>query len=92
MAFRFEDRGVTLRLFVSESGSRAHPATRESARYAMGWIAKDDVGRWVDDAGVLPPDWTPAPELLNPNDQLDTEAGFLPTHSIRAILAAHKVG
>jgi len=65
MAFRFEDRGLTLRLFVSLRDAMAYPTAREPVRYATGWIAKNDTGRWIDGDGVLPPNWTPAPDLLN---------------------------
>lgn len=65
MAFRFEDRGLTLRLFVSMRDAMAYPLACEPARYATGWIAKNNVGRWIDGDGVLPRYWMPAPELLN---------------------------
>ena len=65
MAFRFEDRGLTLRLFVSMRDAMAYPTAREPARYAVGWLAKNDAGRWIDGDGVLPPNWEPEPELLN---------------------------
>lgn len=56
---------MTLRLFVSMRDAMAAPNAREPARYATGWVAKNDAGRWIDGDGVLPPNWMPAPELLN---------------------------
>ena len=67
MAFRFEDRGLTLRLFVSKQDALAYPNAREPMHYATGWIAKNDVGRWIDGDGVLPPNWQPRPTFLTPN-------------------------
>lgn len=63
-AHRFEDRGVTLRLFVSERDARAYPNAREAIRYATGWIARNDVDRWIDALGVLPASWEPAEALI----------------------------
>ena len=66
MAYRYEDRGLTLRLFVSMRDAMAYPDAREPMRYATGWIAKNGAGRWVDGDGVLPPNWQPLPALANP--------------------------
>lgn len=65
MAFRFEDRGLTLRLFVSKRDALAYPGAKWPTKYAVGWIAKNDAGRWVDGDGVLPQNWHPAHELLS---------------------------
>lgn len=67
MAYKFEDRGLTMRLFVSERDALAHPNAREPMRYATGWIAKNDAGRWIDGNGVLPPNWQPHPAFLAPS-------------------------
>lgn len=67
MAFRFEDRGLTLRLFVTKADALTYPGARQPIRYATGWIAKNEAGRWIDGDGVLPPSWQPAPELLKQN-------------------------
>lgn len=64
MAFPIEDRGLTLRLFVSEADARSFPGSCEPMRYAGGWIAKNDAGRWIDGAGVLPGNWRPDPGKL----------------------------
>ena len=76
MAFRFEDRGLTLRLFVSMRDAMAYPTASEPARYAVGWIAKNDAGRWIDGDGVLPPTWTPAPELLTRSETPNVRANL----------------
>ena len=68
MAFRFEDRGLTLRLFVSKRDALAYPNVREPMRYATGWIAKNRDGRWIDGNGVLPPNWQPHHAFLVPNN------------------------
>ena len=67
MAYRFEDRGLTLRLFRSERDALAYPNAREPLRYATGWIAKNEAGRWIDGDGVLPPNWQPHHAFLVPN-------------------------
>jgi hypothetical protein len=64
MAFRFEDRGLTLGLFVSTRDALSAPGAKWPIKYANGWIAKNDSGRWIDGYGVLPPNWLPAPNLL----------------------------
>ncbi len=69
MAFRFEDRGLTLRLFVSQRDALAYPTARDQIQYATGWIAKNDAGRWIDGDGVLPPGWQPHHAFLHPSTQ-----------------------
>lgn len=71
MAYRFEDRGLTLRLFKSELDALAYPCAREPMRYAVGWIAKNDAGRWIDGDGVLPPNWQPHHAFMTPNYRLE---------------------
>ena len=64
MLSRFKDRGLALRLFVSERDALSYPGAKWPTKYASGWIAKNDAGRWIDGLGVLPPNWRPAPGLL----------------------------
>lgn len=64
MAYRLEDRGLTLRLFVSEHDALACPGANNPTRYATGWIAQDAAGRWMDSDGVLPEGWQPHSALL----------------------------
>lgn len=61
---RFEDRGVTLRLFPNEAAATQSPDFVKAAEYACGWLAKNRAGRWIDSSGVLPPNWSPDPSLL----------------------------
>lgn len=64
MAQRFEDRGVTLRLFQSEDDALAYPGARDPMRYATGWIVRNEADRWVDAIGLLPASWEPAAALI----------------------------
>ncbi|GAB3429859.1 hypothetical protein GCM10027395_17330 [Giesbergeria sinuosa] len=68
MAFRFEDCGLTLRLFVNERDALMYPNAREPTRYSTGWIAKNEDGLWIDGDGVLPPNWQPNPAFLTSNE------------------------
>lgn len=61
---RYEDRGVTLRLFPDEATAGRSPDFANAAEYACGWLAKNRAGRWVDAQGVLPPEWQPDHALL----------------------------
>ena len=70
MTYRFEDRGLTLRLFVSERDALAYPNARDPMRYATGWIAKNENGSWIDGDGVLPQNWQPHPAFLVPDAAL----------------------
>ena len=59
MNHRYEDRGMTLRMFVNEQDALSHPDARQAVRYATGWLAKRRDGRWLDGLGPLPLGWTP---------------------------------
>lgn len=64
MPYRLEDRGLTLRLFVSESDALACPGANNPTRYATGWLAQDAESRWMDADGVLPEGWQPHSVIL----------------------------
>jgi hypothetical protein len=61
---RYEDRGLTLRLFPNESAASQCPDSAKAVEYACGWLAINRARRYVDASGVLPPDWKPEPSLL----------------------------
>ena len=63
-ALRFEDRGLTLRLFRNEQDMAANPLAKQPTRYSYGWIAKNPEGRWIDAYGPLPLTWKPSPEHM----------------------------
>ena len=71
MAFRFDDQGLALRLFVSKRDALAYPGAKWPMKYAVGWIAKNDAGRWIDCDGVLPPKWQPRPTLIGRSKTLN---------------------
>lgn len=60
---RFEDRGLTLRLFRDEQDVKSSDCTLPT-HYACGFIAKNSQGRWVDAHGPLPLDWVPLSKHL----------------------------
>lgn len=64
MSIRQEDRGLTLRLFVTREQALACFGASTAVPYACGWIARTDHYRWADASGALPADWDPSPELL----------------------------
>lgn len=59
MSHRYQDRGMTLRMFVNAQDALSHPDALQAVRYATGWLAKLQDGRWLDAGGPLPPRWTP---------------------------------
>lgn len=59
MSIRFVDRGVTMRLFKTERSAKAYTGVVSTLFYQVGWIARNEDGRWVDADGVLPPNWRP---------------------------------
>lgn len=61
--YRFEDQGLTLRLFKDGADALANLDTVEAVNYGPGWIAKNKLGRWIDAHGDLPSDWQPAAKL-----------------------------
>ena len=61
---RYEDRGVTLRLFPNESAASQSPDSKKAVEYACGWLSINSARRYVDAGGVLPPTWQPDPALL----------------------------
>lgn len=61
---RFEDRGLTLRLFSQRKAALAVPGSHSHIRYATGWVAKNQDGEWIDGVGVIPPDWQPDPSRM----------------------------
>ena len=61
---RYEDRGVTLRLFPNESAASQSPDSLKQTEYACGWLAINRAGRYCDAHGVLPPAWKPDSSLL----------------------------
>lgn len=61
---RYEDRGVTLRLYPNESAASQTPDSAKVVEYACGWLSINRAGRYVDAHGVLPPNWEPEPSLL----------------------------
>ena len=63
---RFVHKGFTLRLFFTETEAVSLPGLRSATKYAGGWLAKDESGRWVDAMGTLPESWTPDAALLTP--------------------------
>lgn len=63
--WRFEDRGLTLRLFKDEVDALTNSNAFEAVSYGCGWIGKNPQGRWIDAHGVLPLEWSPRAELLN---------------------------
>jgi hypothetical protein len=62
--WRFEDQGVTLRLFKDEEEAKRNSDAVTVAQYGPGVIAKNPQGRWIDAHGVLPLEWTPMERLL----------------------------
>lgn len=66
MGIRFEDRGLTLRLFQSEAEARKALGTHDVVLYGPGWLAKNGAGRWMDENGFLPAKWVPRPTELKP--------------------------
>lgn len=66
--YRFEDRGVTLRLFRDADDTRSAGNTEPTA-YACGFIAKNSAGRWIDAHGQLPIDWTPLAKHLSSKEK-----------------------
>lgn len=62
--YRYEDQGLTLRLFKDEHDAKIHSDAVSVARYGPGAIAKNKLGRWLDAHGVLPFSWTPSAKLL----------------------------
>lgn len=67
MLFRFEDQGLTLRLFVSKESAESHTGAEHVVKYAVGWLVKNNAGRWVDAYGLLPLEWQPQEHLLRCN-------------------------
>lgn len=61
--YRFEDRGLTLRLFRDANDAKSAGHSLPTA-YACGFIAKNSDCRWVDAHGPLPLDWVPLAKLL----------------------------
>jgi hypothetical protein len=61
---RYEDRGLTLRLYPNEAGASQSPDSAKTVEYACGWLSINRAGRYVDAGGVLPPEWQPEPSLL----------------------------
>lgn len=59
MSIRLEENGLVLRLFSSENAARSVPGVVSVLWYRMGWIAKTDDGRWMDNDGILPINWQP---------------------------------
>ena len=56
---RYEDRGLTLRLYPNEAGASQSPDSAKTVEYACGWLSINRAGRYVDAGGVLPPEWQP---------------------------------
>lgn len=67
--YRFEDRGLTLRLFRDERDVELS-GSNTATQYGAGFIAKNRAGRWMDAHGPLPLDWAPAAEHLAPEPKL----------------------
>lgn len=63
-SIRFEDRGLTLRLFRNAPEAKWFLDTVSVAAYGPGFISKNTHGQWLDSDGVLPLGWTPNSELL----------------------------
>lgn len=61
---RFEDQGITLRLFISEHDAKNTFGVLSVAKYGPGVIAKNARGQWLDAHGVLPGSWAPKDSLL----------------------------
>lgn len=61
---RFEDQGLTLRLFKDEHDAKAHSDSVSVARYGPGVIGKNTHGQWIDAQGVLPSEWVPSAKML----------------------------
>jgi hypothetical protein len=63
---RFEDDGLTLRLFVNLQDAKHAVGHRafQVAQYGPGALIKGRDGRWHDAHGRLPEIWTPKEELL----------------------------
>lgn len=64
MSIRLEDRGLTLRLFITCDEAMASLVAGTATPYAGGWIARTEYFRWADAAGLLPSGWDPSPEFL----------------------------
>lgn len=62
--FRFEDQGLTLRLFADQQDAMRSPDAIEASAYGPGAIAKDASGRWFDAHGLLPIQWAPDAKLM----------------------------
>ena len=65
MSIRFEDRGVTLRMFKNEQEATSRVDCLAAIEYESGWLIKNHQGRWVDSHGELPVDWQPVVDLVH---------------------------
>lgn len=76
MIHRYEDRGLTLRLFKDDLDAiAAHPDFPQAVSYASGWIAwVQGECRWYDAAGILPVSWSPNLDRLKRGVDPVTEA------------------
>lgn len=63
MSIRFEDQGITLRLFPSEQEARKAFGAHTVTPYGPGWLAQNGAGRWFDEGGLLAATWRPAHDL-----------------------------
>jgi hypothetical protein len=61
---RFEDQGITLRLFHDEHDAKINGGALVVARYGPGVIGRDDQGFWIDAHGRLPLNWQPQERLI----------------------------
>ena len=62
--WRFEDKGLTLRLFKDVQDAKNHPESETVLLYGPGVICKNKQGHWFDAHGVLPYHWVPNSKLI----------------------------
>lgn len=60
MSYRYEDRGITLRLFESAELAMKHPDTDSAVRFQGGWLGRTLHGSYMDCDGEVPTERFPS--------------------------------